>query len=199
MTGSALAWSPLVPLPLLLLLAGAALLLVAFAAWRGARGWWLRLLAAAALLLGLANPSLVEEQRQGLTDIALVLVDESASQDIGERRAQSEQALADLLARLQALPNTEVEVIRAGAGEDGTNLFAALRDALARLPRQQVAGVFLITDGQVHDVPDGLAALSLDAPVHEILTGSPDDAVTEVRAAHLPLRGAFRLNRGSHA
>ena len=119
MTGNALAWSPLVPLPLLLLLAGAALLLVAFAAWRGARGWWLRLLAAAALLLGLANPSLVEEQRQGLTDIALVLVDESASQDIGLRRAQSEQALADLLARLGALPNTEIEVIRAGAGEEG--------------------------------------------------------------------------------
>ena len=189
MTGSALAWSPLVPLPLLLLLAGAALLLVAFAAWRGARGWWLRLLAAAALLLGLANPSLVEEQRQGLTDIALVLVDESASQDIGERRAQSEQALADLLARLQALPNTEVEVIRAGAGEDGTNLFAALRDALARLPRQQVAGVFLITDGQVHDVPDGLAALSLDAPVHEILTGSPDEGDRRLVVVRAPTFG----------
>ncbi len=189
MTGSAIAWSPLIPLPFLLGLGGLALLLVLLAAWRRARGWPLRLLAAAAILLGLANPSLVEEQRQGLTDIALVVVDESASQGIGEREAQTKAALATLVARLEALPNTEVQVLRAGAGEDGTNLFAAVRDALSRLPRQQLAGIFFITDGQVHDVPDSLVALALDAPLHELLTGQPDEGDRRLIVVRAPTFG----------
>ncbi len=189
MTGSALAWSPLLPLPWLLALGGAALLLVALAAWRRARGWWLRLLAAAAILLGLANPSLVEQQRQGLPDIALVVVDESASQGIGERREQTEAALAALEARLALLPNTEVEVVRAGSGEDGTNLFAAVRDALSRLPRQQLAGIFFITDGQVHDAPESLAALAVDAPLHELLTGAPGEGDRRLVVVRAPTFG----------
>ena len=42
-----------------------------------------------------------------------------------------------------------------GAGDDGTRLFAALNRAMSDMPRQRLAGVVMITDGQVHDVPAG--------------------------------------------
>mgnify|MGYP000070690928 CR=1 FL=1 len=189
MSGTAIAWSPLLPPLWLWLLGGLALLFVLLAAWRRARGWPWRLLAAAVLLVGLANPSLVEEERQGLPDIALVVVDESASQRIGERAGQTEAALAALEADLAQLPNTQVEVVRVGTDEAGTLLFAALRDALVQLPRQQVSAVFVISDGQVHDVPEGLDALSLDAPLHHLVTGAPDEGDRRLVVVRAPSFG----------
>ena len=58
-----IAVAPRVPWPLLAALAAAALLLCGYALYRRAGGAWLRLGALAAGLLALANPSLVEEQR----------------------------------------------------------------------------------------------------------------------------------------
>ena len=42
-------------------------------------------LSAGCLLLALANPALLEEERESLSDVAIVLVDRSPSQKIGER------------------------------------------------------------------------------------------------------------------
>jgi hypothetical protein len=175
MSGTALAFAPLLSWGLVAGLGAAVLLFVLFAAFRRARGWTWRLFAGAVLLLGLANPSLVEEEREGLADHVLVVVDESPSQGIEDRAARTAEALENLEARLKQLPNTTAEVIRAGAGEDGTNLFAAVREALTRMPRQQLAGIFLISDGQVHDVPESLASLAIDAPIHLLLSGRPDE------------------------
>jgi hypothetical protein len=52
-----LAWSPLVPWPVLVVLAGAAVAVLALAAWRRARGLAWRLLAVGALAAALANPA----------------------------------------------------------------------------------------------------------------------------------------------
>ena len=67
--------------------AGAALLAATFAA-RAPGRWW-RMLAIAALLAALANPIALVEERRPLPDIGVVVVDDSRSQDIGERRARS--------------------------------------------------------------------------------------------------------------
>ena len=48
-------------------------------------GW--RAMAIAVLLAALVNPSLIEEQRAPQRDVAIVVVDESPSQSIGDRRA----------------------------------------------------------------------------------------------------------------
>ena len=63
-------WVPLVPWPLLAALGGATVALAAFALWRRAPGVWWRGLAVATLLLALANPTLVEEEREALSDVA---------------------------------------------------------------------------------------------------------------------------------
>ncbi|GAB5470557.1 MAG: membrane protein [Rhodospirillales bacterium] len=174
MTSTALAFAPLVPLWLIWALGGVGLLLVALAAWRRARGWPLRGLAVALLLLGLANPSVIREERAGLPDQAVILVDESASQEVANRQGQTARALAHLETRLAALPDVETHVIRAGTQGEGTQLFTTLEETLADLPRGQVGGVFVISDGQVHDVPESLEQLAIAAPLHHLITGRPD-------------------------
>ena len=70
-------FDPLIPLPLIWGLGALALVLLAFAIWRGLRGWPLRGLAMLALGLALVNPSLQEENRKPLSDIILAVVDET--------------------------------------------------------------------------------------------------------------------------
>ena len=72
-------WAPLLPWSVVTALAVVALATVALALWRRAPGVWWRAAAAAALITALANPSLVQEQRAGLDDVILVVVDESPS------------------------------------------------------------------------------------------------------------------------
>lgn len=173
MTAS-LVFAPLVPWALLYVLAGLALALVAFALWRGLSGWWLRGLALAALVAALANPALQEEERQTLSDIVILVVDESASQGLADRRAQTEAAVAAIQAEFAALPNTELRIRRVGDGAEdaGSLVMTALSEALAEEPRARVAGAMVITDGRVHDA--GVVP-NLPAPLHVLLTGRAAD------------------------
>ncbi len=178
MTIDRIVFDPLLPWPVAGALLLLALLAVALAAWRGLSGWWLRGLAGAALLLAALNPSLEEEEREALSDIVVAVVDESASQRVSDRPAQSAEALAALEAEVAARENTELRVVRVGdatveQGEDaGSLVMGALAEALAEEPPGRLAGAVLITDGQVHDVP---AAPALPAPLHVLLTGREGD------------------------
>ena len=167
-------FDPLIPLPLIWGLAALALVLLAFAVWRGLRGWPLRGLAMLALGLALVNPSLQEENRRPLSDIILAVVDESASQRLADRPAQTEAALARLASAVAALENTELRVVRFadGAKDAGSLAMTALAEAIAAEPRARIAGAVILTDGQVHDA--GLAP-SLPAPLHVLLTGRESD------------------------
>ena len=173
MTGT-LVFDPLLPWLVLYAATGLAVLGIIVALWRGLAGWWLRGLTAAVLLLAIANPSLQEEDRAPLSDIVLAVVDDSASQRIGDRPSQTAAALAAVKAEVAALPNTELRVVRLGdaPGDEGTLLMTALAESLAEEPRARVAGAILITDGQAHDLP---AAPALPAPVHVLLTGQDSD------------------------
>ncbi len=168
---STITLAPLLPWPWLAGLAVLALAVWGLALARRARGAWLRLLPLAVLLLALLDPRLVAEDRKPLPEIALVVVDDSPSQRIGDRRAQTEAALAQLRERLARQPNLEVRVERVGGGEDGTRLFAAAEQALADVPRRRLAGVVMITDGRVHDLPADHGA-ALGAPLHALITGA---------------------------
>jgi hypothetical protein len=182
-TIAAVAFSPLLPWPLIAALGAIAAGLVALGLWRGAAGIGWRAAALAAGLAALANPSLVEEQREPLNDVAALVVDLSPSQDLGGRRAAAEAAEAALRERLAQLPDLELRVVRVGAdtgeaaapSDDGTRLFEALQRALGDVPRERVAGAIMITDGQVHDAPAQADALHLGGPLHVLLTGSPDE------------------------
>lgn len=174
-----IAFDPLVPWWAIYALGGAALLLMVLALRARARGAWLRLLVIIALLAALANPILVEEERRSLPDIALVMVDQSESQSIGERPQQLAAARAELARRFGRLDRLEVrEVVLPPASaapiadtRGGTRLIEAMNTALADIPRDRLAGVLLLTDGQVHDAPEAGNLPAIGAPVHVLLTG----------------------------
>ncbi len=189
-----IAWAPLVPLWLLGGLAALAALALGVAAWQRARGAAWRALALLALLGVLANPTLVRETRETLPDIALVAVDESASQDIATRPEQTQEILEALDARWPRLRNTEVRVIRAGgdgggAADEGTRLFADIDRALSEIPRDRLAGVVVVSDGQVHDAPESLEALGIDAPVHLLRTGGAAEGDRRLSVDDVPSYG----------
>lgn len=174
----ALIFDPLVPWALIWGLAAAGAAFLALALWRGLGGWTLRGLALAVLLTALANPSIQTEDRAPLKDIVILLVDDSASQSLSDRPAQTAAAIASVTAQVAAMPDTELRVVRFGdgQGDQGTRALAALGDALANEPRARVAGAILVTDGQVHDLPLAPALQEqLPAPLNVLLTGQPAD------------------------
>jgi hypothetical protein len=176
-TFSAVSLAPLLPWPWVAGLGALALAAWLLAVVRRARGAWLRLLPLAVIVLALANPRLVAEERTPLPDVAVVVVDDTLSQGIGERRAQAARALAQVQERLGRLPNLEVRVERvanAPGVDEGTRLFAAVDRVLSEVPRSRLAGVVMVTDGRVHDVPADLGR-ALGAPVHALLTGHPGE------------------------
>ncbi len=177
-------FAPVLPLWLLGALAVLALLALAPALWRRARGLPWRAAAFALLLLALANPRLVEETRETRPDIALLVVDQSDSARLGPRAAQIEAARAAIEARAARLPELEMRSVAAPeAGNQGTRLFAAIDRALADIPRARLAGVIALTDGQVHDVP---AKPAIDAPFHLLLPGRPGEIDRRVRVIEAP-------------
>jgi hypothetical protein len=192
-----IAWTPVVPWSLIVAIGAAALALLLFGAFRRARGLLLRGAAFAVGLAALANPSLVEEQRETLTDVAVIVADNSLSQNIGDRRARTDAAVAELRRQLEPLGNLEVRVIYAGneANADGTKLFAAIERALSDVPPERVAGAILVTDGQVHDAPDRGTVRSGgwrgtgDGPVHVLLTGDRNEGDRRVVVVRAPAYG----------
>jgi len=198
MTGSAytIAAAPLLPWTAIAALGGACMLVLAFGVLRRARGLLWRAIAMAILLTALVNPSIIEEQRSPQRDTAIIVVDESPSQRIGQRQQATDEALAALSDRLGHQRDLDVRVIRAGkpqpgAGDDGTRLFTALTRAMSDVPRERLAGVVMITDGQVHDVPADAKAASetIGAPLHILLSGQPDEADRRLVVGQAPSFG----------
>jgi hypothetical protein len=184
-------WDPLLPAEILAAIAAVCLVVFALGliAPRIGRvapalGW--RVATAAALLAALGNPSVIVEDREPLSDIAIVVVDESLSQKIGGRAEATQQALEEIEAKLAGRNDLELRVVRVGPSADpatfeasnvpptGTRLFSALEDALAEVPRDRFAGAMFITDGQVHDVPEVLEEFAIDGPLHVLLSGRRD-------------------------
>lgn len=186
-------FAPLIPLPAIIALAVAGLLLVALLFWRRTRGATLRAGGLALLLLALMNPTLRQEDRESLSDIAVVVVDESESQRIAGRSDLTEAMRQKLNDALGDISNMEIRWVTTpasgGARQDGTNLFADLARALSEVPPERLAGVVMLTDGRIHDVPKAAASLGIEVPIHAIITGSKDEVDRRLEIVRAPRFG----------
>jgi hypothetical protein len=165
--------APLVPAGLLLFLAFLAVLICGYSGFRRSPGAGWRALGAALLLAALANPIVTRETRAPLPDIVALINDQSPSQDFDGRSVQANEAETSLRKRLGAMPNVELRTATHKASGDGTRLFETVQNLLLDTPADRVAGVIMLTDGQVHDVPDATALGRLPGPLHVLLTGDP--------------------------
>ena len=187
-----IAFAPLVAEPVLWAAVVAAVVLALLLFVSRSRGATIRALALGLVVLALANPSLTREDRDPLSSVAVVVVDKSPSQGFGDRTQQTEAARAAVVERLGHIPGLDVRVVEAGQADgetDGTRLFTALGTTLADVPTDRVAGVIMITDGRVHDVPQDAGALGFAAPIHALITGTKDERDRRVALIAAPRFG----------
>ncbi|MDA0703350.1 MAG: hypothetical protein O3A96_08970, partial [Proteobacteria bacterium] len=106
-----LTFAPLLPVWALAALAGMMGLGLLASLSARAIGWPWRAPAAIAILLALVNPQALIEERRALPDVLLALVDQTRSQEIGDRPARSADALAELERVAEEDPSLELRKI----------------------------------------------------------------------------------------
>ena len=195
MDGFSFQFAPLLPLPAVAAIACLAAFIALLGLAGQVRGAWLRTLALGLFTLALAGPILSREQRSPLPSVVAMVVDRSASQSIADRTKQTDAARDALTKQINTLGNTELRVVEAGGnqnGADGTQLFGALANALSDVPPDRVGGAILLTDGEVDDVPAKAAALGFKAPVHALITGTPDERDRQIDVIEAPRFGLVK-------
>jgi hypothetical protein len=181
---AAIRFDPLLPVWLLASLGMLAAVAVGLGFWRRGRGTVLRLAAFAVLLLWLTGPRLVQETRQSLRDIGLLVLDQSASMQVGDRAALTDKARQSIEAQATKLHDLELRTITVPeSGNAGTRLFTAIDKALADIPRSRFAGTIAITDGQIHDAPKAAPG---GAPLNLLLAGRGEETDRRLRVIEAP-------------
>ena len=170
---------PTIPWPLIAVLGVIALVGTAAALVYRLPGWWLRALAFSVLILALAGPQLKQEERDGLPNVAFLVVDRSESVDLEDRSAQIDAAAQQIAGEIANLSDSDApfELVTVEVGPDatganrGTRLLTALDEAAAQVAPGQISGAMLLTDGQIHDA-ERLAGFP--GPVHALIAGADD-------------------------
>jgi len=186
-------FAPVLPWAVIALAGAVGLALLAALAIGRSRGTLLRALSFALMLAALANPVIRNEDRQPLPDIAVAVIDQSLSQQNGERTKRTEAAVEALKLAVSRLPNTElrtVEVKSDASNEDeGTRAFEVLNRALADIPPERFAGAVMITDGQVHDAPPDATKNGIGGPLHALISGSKSEKDRQIVITKAPRFG----------
>lgn len=168
-------------------------------------GAFLRGLGLSLLLFALLNPSLRQEERDPLKNIVLIVTDKSPSQVISGRQELVQKTFEKLNEQLSTIKDLETEIIALGSDDarakEGTLAFSALREGISRLASNRIAGVVMITDGQVHDAPKKFEELGLSVsqeqnnsqggaiPLHFILTGDKNQFDRRIEIVKAPKYG----------
>ncbi len=188
-----LTFLPVVPLWLIGIFAVLGVAVVALALVFRVRGSLLRTCATLVLLLALLNPVLRDEDREVLSDVAVVVVDQSPSQSLLDRTRQTEIAEEKILEQIEKIPNLDVRVVKAGRSNpeqgNGTRLFSALDTALVDVPPDRFAGAIMITDGQVHDATEANVPLATGAPIHGVISGHRNEGDRRIVIEQAPRFG----------
>ncbi len=194
MSPTDLSISPQLPPVILLALSGVAFLILGYTAWQRSRGVWWRIMVVTVGLAALTNPTIIKKEQEALPDIALVVVDDSASQGIGRRREQAQEALKQIQEELLRQANIELLTVYVGGRREDpeTQMFGEIESALSELPLERLSGIILITDGQIHDAStadQNRILAEIGAPVHSLITGSPNEVDRRLVLEQVPSYG----------
>ena len=178
---------PLLPWTVIAAIAAASAALILRLALSRHPGIWLRCLALLILFGGILNPSLSREHRELHPDVVVVVEDRSDSQGIGSRSDSADAAVDHVASAISELGG--VDVVRAvfrnvsETDQTGTALLGALDRELARIDGSRLAGVILVSDGQVHDAGE---APDIPVPVHALITGGKQEFDRRIEIVSAP-------------
>ncbi|MDF1679197.1 hypothetical protein [Ponticaulis sp.] len=189
MTAAHLSFDPHLGWPVLIALGIVALIVWGLYLVRRGRAWLTRALALTLIAAAISNPLWVRENREALPSTVAIVVDQSSSMGVADRRAIANEVSAALQSQLAALENVNVQLVETRPGAPETQLAAAMTSALADTPRDQIAGTILITDGQAHDIPEATEDLEEFGPVHGLIIGSEDETDRRVEIVSAPSYG----------
>ena len=166
----------------------AALTVAAWTAYFVLRGraWLTRAIGLLVVSAALLNPTLVHEEREPLPSVAALILDKSESMQFGERDRAAAAAYDALKAKLAEDPTLEVRTLETSPGDDGTYLSGALEGLMADVPRDRIAGAILVTDGQVHDLPDPEQVEAIIGPLHGVIAGDEDLGDRRIEIVNAP-------------
>lgn len=154
--------------------------------WRDpARAGW-RILPLALLLLAIYPPQWLVEEKVATPPTVLIIQDLSASQQLNGQAERVKNLAHNLHESLAALGKVQIEeiIITDTADPAYTNIWQAYNDFTARVPIAQQAGIFLISDGQIHDLP---IKITQDLPPwHVLLTGKTEGIDEHLQVIHAP-------------
>lgn len=177
-----------------LCVAVAVLTLIGLGRKRKATFW--RMVLSALVLLFLSNPSLLEEERSPVKDVAFVIVDHSPSQRIEDRQSRTETALSAIRQQFENRDDIELRVIESNTDPlaSETQLFSLLEQYVSDTPPQRRAGVLILSDGQIHDVPQNPDAVENYGPISVLLSGRKDEIDRQIQITQAPSYGIVGQN-----
>ncbi|MFT9221105.1 VWA domain-containing protein [Gluconobacter oxydans] len=182
--------SPMLPVWLLATLAILTIAGAIYGALRGARGMLWRALAVLALLGWLSGPRSLHPVLRPVPQDTLLVVDRSASMQVGHRTAIADHAAEQIMQDAAHLPGLTLHRVDVPGGTGhGTRLFEALDHA--DLPQGRFAGAIVVTDGMDHDVPPHLpprfhGANGQTLPLHLLLTAHGEEQDRRLRILSTP-------------
>ncbi len=158
------------------------------------RGSVMRAVLVASIGLVLANPIWVEQKKEPLNDVAVLIHDKSESMTLDGRSALSETLAQNIRERLAADTSLDLVEETIPASAEGSAVFAAIQKGIAKAPPGRLAGVIVLSDGLAHDLaPDLAPDLALqskpDAPVHALIVGDPNHGDRTLRIINAPRYG----------
>jgi len=186
MDASRLGFDPLIPWLALWGLVGVAVVLWGVYVTLRGKAWLFRALAMTVLAVALANPQWIQEQREPLKDIVAVVMDRSESMNFRGRTETAQAAYDAIRKEIEADDTLELRIAETDPGADGTDMYIALQSALSDAPRERIAGAVMITDGQIHDIPQDTKDAQKLGPIHAMIVGGDDEIDRNIEIQSAP-------------
>ena len=126
------------------------------------------------ILICIANPIIISENRENIPDTVAVLLDLSPSQNINNRKETAKIIYENIKNQLNKIENLDIR-LKTIYGKNGTKIFGPLTSMIGDIPNDRIAGAIIITDGQIQDTPNNLNSYNFKAPIHFLLSGKKEE------------------------
>ena len=164
---------PYIPLMYLYIIIGIILFITFINFKLKANGTIIKFLFMLIIIVTIANPVIISENRESLPDTVAVILDLSPSQNINDRKKDALEIYESIKNKLAKIKDLEVRY-KTIKGEKGTNIFNPLYSLVGDIPDNRLAGAIIITDGQIEDVPEP-ETLNFSAPINFLITGTKNE------------------------